>query len=242
MSQSDFERNPRYYNFCKIPKQYTFGILDTETTGLLTDVSHIYPVQIAVLKITTAFGKEPSKIIDSLNTLIKMDGWHSDPRAYEIHKITEEKANSEGIPIKDALTKMFNLLKDVDTIVCHNLRYDMNDVILPNLKLYGMEEEYNILSAKSTICTMMLGSEIFHNKNMITYIKSGSVGEFPKKVNPKLLDLYKEIVGRDFDKISHDAMNDCLATYKCIDIIIDKYVRFLRTHDGFREILRADNR
>jgi DNA polymerase III epsilon subunit-like protein len=222
-----------------MPMSYKFGILDTETTGLLSkDVKHIYPVQIAILTVKTSFDTTQGHIIDTYDTLVKMDTWDSAPKALEIHGITKEKANKDGIPIKDALFNTFNILKNVDAIVGHNLKYDMDDVILPNLRMFGMEDEYAILSAKPRICTCDIGARILYQKYGLKEYTGKDGNKRLDYIKPTLLTLYRELNGEDFDKPLHDAMNDCLATYSCIEIISKKYVRYLRTYDDCKKLFR----
>lgn len=176
-----------------------------------------------------------------MNTLVKTDGWDSHPDALAIHGITKERADAEGIPLKDALQMLYNTIKDVDAIVGHNIRYDLDDVVLPCMKLVGMESEYDVISHKPRICTCDIGSRIcmpiLGFKDIV--LKNGNIRRSLQP--PKLLVLYKYLTGKEFDRPAHDAMNDCWATHTCIQIIIQKYVQYLRTYPGCNELFKYSN-
>jgi DNA polymerase III epsilon subunit-like protein len=235
------EIKQRFQNINTIPMSYRFGIVDTETTGLKTKLTMVYPVQIAAMIVKTPTKQQSSEILDVMNTLVKTDGWDSHPDALVIHGITKERADTEGIPLKDALQIVYGKLKDVDAIVGHNISYDMDDVILPCMKLVGMEDEHDILSRKPRICTCDIGARIciplLGYKDSV--MKNGNVRRTLHL--PKLMVLYEYLTGEKFDRPAHDAMNDCLATYVCIQIIVDKYVPLLRTYPGCNELFKYKN-
>ena len=231
----------RFNNIDTIPMSYTLGIFDTETTGTKRQLKFIHPLQIAALIVKTPTRHNSSRIIDTMNTLVKTDGWDSHPEAFAIHGITKERADTEGISLKDALQMLYNKLKDVDAIVGHNIRYDLDDVILPCMKLVGMESEYDILIAKPRICTCEIGAKICIPILGFTesVLKNGN--SIRKLTRPRLLVLYKILTGKEFDRPAHDAMNDCWATHACIQIIIQKYVQYLRTYPGCNELFKYNN-
>lgn len=231
----------RFRNISTIPMSYRFGIVDTETTGIKPKVSTIYPIQIAALIVKTPTKEHSSEIIDVMNTLVRMDGWECHPDSFDIHGITKERADSEGISLKDALTMLYDKLKDVDAIVGHNLKYDMDDVILPCMKLVGMDAEYDVIIRKPRICTCEIGSRIciplLGYKDVV--MKNGNIRRSLKL--PKLLVLYEYLTGEKFNLPAHDAMNDCLATYACIQIIVKNYVPLLRTYPGCNDLFKYQN-
>ena len=231
----------RFWDINTIPMSYTFGIFDTETTGTKKTVSFIYPVQIAAMIVKTPTSHHSAEILDVMNTLVKTDGWDSHPEALAIHGITKETADSRGISLRRALEMLYEKLKDVDAIVGHKISYDLDDVVLPCMKLVGMEREYDCLSRKPRVCTCDIGARIcipiLGYKDMV--MKNGNIRRSLHP--PKLSVLYEYLTGEKFEMPLHDAMNDCLATYACIQIIVQKYVPLLRTYPGCNELFKYKN-
>ena len=113
-----------------------------------------------------------------------------------IHGITNEKANSEGLDIKYCLLNFYNELIKCDTIVAHNINFDIN-IISSESYRSGMGFIYDKLFQKNKYCTMKNGKDIL------------------KKLKyPKLSELYLFLYPDCSWIQKHDALDDC---EKCLD-------------------------
>ena len=102
-------------------------VFDTETTGLPEDFSapitdfNNWPriVQIA-WKVYDLDGKE----ISSHNRIIKPDGFVIPQDSIKIHRITNERANREGISLKNALDEFVSSINSSNFLIAHNISFD----------------------------------------------------------------------------------------------------------------------
>src|SRR5690554_2718581 len=86
-------------------------VFDTETTGLpewkepsgSDKQPHI--VQLAAHQVD----RDTQKVIQTLNVIVKPEGWVSSPEALETHGITTEYAGDVGVPEKIALEMFIEL-------------------------------------------------------------------------------------------------------------------------------------
>lgn len=169
-----------------------FIAFDTETTGLpttrsaptidnLSNFDKCRMISVACVEFDADF-----KVIGKYHKIVKPDDFKVD--ATEIHGITEEMAQTQGIPFVDIwaeLTCMFHLCP---TIVGHNVKFDFNvlksEAIRRNLDTTAIDNA-------DFICTLDLTKQIF--------------------LKPmKLGILYKQLFGKELDG-AHDALNDSVA-------------------------------
>lgn len=183
---------------------------DTETTGLpknwkapITDFEN-WPrlVQLAY----QLFDDQGNKLIEG-DYLVKPSGFTIPMAATEIHRITNEKANSQGLNITNVLKEFKILLDDAETIVAHNIDYDEKILGCEFLRL----NLSNPFIGKSKICTM----ESSTNYCAIT-------GPYGYKW-PKLSELYYKLFNSNFEE-AHNAMIDIQATSKCFWELVKRSV------------------
>src|SRR3989338_600187 len=100
---------------------------DTETTGLpknwnapVSD-SDNWPrlVQIAWLQCDNS-GKE----IVKQSYIIKPENFKIPPEAIKIHRISNEKANKQGLPLKKVLSEFSTVLGNSKILVAHKMSFD----------------------------------------------------------------------------------------------------------------------
>jgi DNA polymerase III subunit epsilon len=174
-------------------------LFDTETTGLpknwkapLQDLGN-WPrlVQIAWVEIDN-FGKT----ISSGNYIIKPEGFLIPDSVAKIHRITQSRAEREGISLKNVLN-VFNSLIDKSTyIVAHNISFDEKIVGAEFLREYIPTK----FSSKKQICTMKSSvdfAKIPSNKGGYRY--------------PSLSALYRKLFNETLQD-AHDAAVDIAAT------------------------------
>lgn len=174
---------------------------DTETTGLpknwkapVTNLDN-WPrlVQLAYIEFDSAGNK-----INEGDFIIKPDGFTIPIDATRVHKISTEKANQEGLPIKPLLTEFAQLIEKAQYLVAHNMKFD-EKILGAEFLRNGFN---NHLDGKNKICTM----EKTTNFCAIN-------GQYGYKW-PKLSELHQKLFGSDFEE-AHNAAADILATAKC---------------------------
>lgn len=183
-------------------KQY-YLFFDTETTGLplnwnapTTDTSN-WPriVQIA-WQIHTDDGTE----ISSHNFIIKPEGFTIPESSSDIHGITQEKAELEGVTIQDVLQEFQSHVEKADFLVAHNISFD-EKVVGAEFLRNNMPDS---LPLKRRVCTKEIATDFCAIPN-------------PGRSNfkwPKLSELHEKLFGVDFQD-SHNALADVSATAKC---------------------------
>lgn len=169
---------------------------DTETTGLpdfkAPSESEHQPhiVQLAALLVDPATGKT----INSIDVIIKPDGWIIPDDVTEIHGISTELAMDVGVSEKLAL-EMFMDMWGGRKRVGHNESFDAR-IIRIGLMRYGSDLA-EVFKAGEAECTMRLST------------KACGLGKAPK-----LSEAYRHFVNEELEN-AHSAMADALA---CRDI------------------------
>jgi DNA polymerase III epsilon subunit-like protein len=183
--------------------------LDTETTGLPSRWNAPYNEWPRMVSLAYMLCEDNGKVIDQMEFIIKPEGYTIPKEASDIHGITNEKANSFGIPIEEALRKLDNLVYQSDLIVFHNQSFDVGIITGEQMRMGFGKSEY-ISSQKP---------KIFCTKEQSTNICKipGSRGGYKW---PSLAELCA-FCGVE-NKGAHNAMNDVEATKECYFYMVDK--------------------
>lgn len=155
-------------------------IFDTETTGLPrigippnvepNNWPHIVSISWVILNTVT------NQIEKHRNYIIKPIDWIIPEDSIAIHKITNEKANKEGVDLKFVMKEF--LSEKYDTLVAHNLDFDIN--VIYNAIIWDLNVREFQKIDKPMICTMKASKDICKIK-----------GKFDSYKNPKLNELYE---------------------------------------------------
>lgn len=177
---------------------------DTETTGLPQfnepsegeNQPHI--VQLAANLVDL----DSRKVIQSMDVIVKPEGWEIPAEVAEIHGITTEYALQVGIPEKQAV-EMFLALWAGRLRVAHNTTFD-NRIIRIATKRYCSEEVIDAWQAGEYQCTGALTKPIMQMlpKNKFGYKM------------PKLKEAYLHFIGQELQD-AHSAMAD---TNACMSV------------------------
>lgn len=182
-------------NFLNIMNYLFF---DTETSGKPKDYdcpasdTNNWPRLVSFAYILSS---ETGDIIEKDAFIVKPDGYEIPKDAENIHGISTELANKEGIDIKEALNIIESLIDKAGIIVGHNISFDINVI---DSEFYRYREKLYLDNIPYR-CTM---------KESISYCA------LPKSKYPKLQELYIKLFGRQF-KDAHNAMADIQATFEC---------------------------
>lgn len=135
---------------------------------------------------------------ESHNYIIKPDGFIIPPEVAAIHRITQERAEAEGVPLKEALDKFISDVDSVDYLVAHNIDFD-EKIIGSELLRAGRPP----LGCPDRICTMK---------------KTVQVCQIPSPRGgykwPNLTELYQFLFQANFPE-AHDAAFDVKACADC---------------------------
>jgi DNA polymerase-3 subunit alpha len=179
-------------------------VFDTETTGKalnfsapITDFNN-WPrmVQIA----WKVFDRNRIEI-DSQNLIIKPRGYVIPDEVIKIHRISNERAKAEGIPLRQALDKFTEAIRNNKYLIAHNMTFDENVVGCEYLR----EEMHNCVPDIKHIDTMKLTTEFVGIPN-----KRGRSGF----KYPSMTELHQKLFSRGFED-AHDALVDVTALANC---------------------------
>jgi DNA polymerase III subunit epsilon len=174
---------------------------DTETSDFIkkslsaNDPNQAWTVQIGAILATL------EEDIDQMNVIIKANGRSMNYYAQEVHGITVERADEEGIEELVAAEQFGLLLRQADLVVCHNFAFDWAYVY------QMMERNLDSLSdlARSAFyldlpnhCTM---------KDKAVVKMCGLFNKAGKPKWPKLTELHEHLFETGFEG-AHDAYAD----------------------------------
>lgn len=183
---------------------------DTETTGLPKNYKLHYTetdnwprlVQLAYILCDSN-----GKIIDKGSWIVKPIDFIIPSEASNIHRITNEKAQMEGLSINIILNNFKSILNQSDILVAHNISYDVNII---GAELTRLNIKSNLDSIKK-ICTMEKSTNF-----------CAIEGHYGYKW-PKLSELFIKLFNTNFEE-AHDAEVDIEATYKCFWELVNKKI------------------
>jgi DNA polymerase III subunit epsilon len=170
-----------------------FLFLDTETTGL-TQYDRI-------VSICWAIHDNDGAGVTTEHHLIYPDGFTIPAGATAVHGITTARARRHGIPIQDALTRLYEDITNHDPTlyVGHNVSYDRPIVLNEYARLAAREN----ISPLPTFCTMKSTTHVCRLPR--------SNGGYKW---PKLEELHRHLFGRAHAS-AHDAKGDVCACANC---------------------------
>lgn len=197
-------------------------IFDTETTGLpkrwnapITDTDN-WPrcVQIA-WQLHDAMGN----LIENDNFLIQPDGFNIPFDSEQIHGISTDLAQSDGIPIHEGLNRFHTVLQKSKFVVGQNVGFDIN-IMGCEFHRYGIENNLTELPVLDT-CT--------EKTALMCKIPGGRGGKFKL---PTLTELHQHLFGNAFNE-AHNATADVEATTRC-------FLELIRLKEFTKEVLDVD--
>ncbi|MFA7663153.1 MAG: 3'-5' exonuclease [Patescibacteria group bacterium] len=185
----------------KYPGTYLF--FDTETTGLprnwraaVEDVDN-WP---RLVQIAWALYRDGVKV-DSRDFIVKPEGFEIPVETSNIHGITTERAEMEGVLLQTVLGEFNNLVEQADFLVAHNISFDEMIVGAEFLR----NNMANSLVFKQKICTKEMSTN---------FCAIPSANGYGKYKWPKLSELHIKLFGTEFED-SHNSKADVEATAKC---------------------------
>jgi DNA polymerase III epsilon subunit-like protein len=180
-------------------------VFDLETTGLplrmnvepfrLDNYNNCRVIEIGYVIVDVDKGK----VVKKVNHLTTHDTF-IDVKNSDIHGITTEKLLREGVKFEIAMAELSEDLATVNTIVAHNIAFDLPVLLSELYRRYSSHAMKNIIGQlymKKQICTMKYGQKYLGMNKW-----------------PKLSHLHKEIFGEDWVQ-KHRALDDAEICSKC---------------------------
>ncbi len=175
---------------------------DTETTGLPRD----YKAPISdsdnwprIVQIAWSIYDIEGNAWESYSYVIRPNGFIIPEEVARIHRVTQERAETEGIDLEKVLKHFSEDVKKAEYVVAHNIDFD-DKVISAEFYRLGME---NVLTAAQKICTMKSSVDFCRIPNAYGRYKW-----------PNLDELHNCLFGIGFPE-AHDALIDVNACAKC---------------------------
>jgi DNA polymerase III epsilon subunit-like protein len=166
---------------------------DTETNGLWkrelkpdhADQPHLVSLAFQTCKEEEIVGQF------SFRMQPKLLGFKIPEEVVKIHGISEDEANETGVPTEYALRLFAEQLKNTDTLVAHNLAFDLK-IIQRAFDLFAIK----FVKPKNLHCTMMMAKDVMKLK-----------GQFKDYKFPKLQECFEAFFHTSPQKY-HDALLD----------------------------------
>lgn len=179
-------------------------IFDTETTGLpkrwdapYTDTDN-WP---RCIQIAWQLHDDMGRVIESQDYLVQPDGFNIPYDAEQIHGISTELAQQDGVPIGEVLEKFNAALSRTKFVVGQNVGFDLN-IMGAEFHRYEVENSLQELPVLDT-CT--------EHTAQLCQIPGGRGGKFKL---PTLTELHQYLFGEPFGE-AHNATADVEATTRC---------------------------
>lgn len=189
----------------------TILFFKTATTGLIAyqepsgSANQPHLVQLAAILCNAA----TREVIDTMEVIIKPDGWDIPQESIDIHGVTNEMASKSGIPEDQALNQFLELCGDADR-VAFGKAFDQR-IIRIATKRYSGESVIDKWAIKDNFQCAMDAAKPF------VKIPAKTKGKFK---NPKMVEAYEHFFFESYQS-GHSAMFDAIACkniyWSCID-------------------------
>ena len=197
-------------------------IFDTETTGLpknfkapITDTDN-WP---RCIQIAWQLHDEWGTLIESKDYLVKPEGFNKPYDAEQIHGISTELAEEQGVDLQFVLEEFNVALGKAKFVVGQNVMFDNN----------VMGCEYHRFSVDTELNNMKILDTMSEKTATLCQLPGGRGGKFKL---PTLTELHKHLFGEGFGE-AHNATADVEATTRC-------FLELIRVENYTEEELDCD--
>lgn len=189
-------------------------VFDTETSGLpyrergsnydYTNLDHFNSSRL--LSISWLLLNDVNEIVEKKTYYIKPDNFEISEASINIHGLTKDFLNENGITIHEVLLILNSLFTkyNINLLIAHNINFDIN-ILKSELFRYQYNITLDIIENINTFCTM-LSSQI--KMNVYKW--------------PKLAEAYRYFYNEDITN-AHDAEYDTLYCYR-VYLKLDEYI------------------
>lgn len=158
-----------------------------------------------IVQISAMLCNNKFEVITQIDSIIKTNGFNI--TNHYIHHITNEISEKSGIPFDNAVTNLYELIKQSSHIFAHNSNFDMN-VLKSELFRAGLTNIIDEINKKSIVCTMK------HTKNIVKICNSYGIKD------PKLSELYTCVTRKPMIQ-QHNAKYDVIHLHEAIKKLYD---------------------
>lgn len=194
-------------------------LFDTEISGLpLWSLPSEDPSQPHLCQFTAVvFDDQTGEEHDYVDMLIKPDGWTIPEELTAIHGISQERAEAEGQPEKDAVTVFQNLLRGVERVSGFNVDFDLRIMRIAIIRAGYTKEEADEIAAwiKPRKHDVMFQSAPICKLPPTEKQMARGIRGFKQ---PKLSEAVQCILGETMAD-AHDARADVLATKRLYEAL-----------------------
>ena len=204
-------------------------VFDTETNGLVDkNVSIFNTVEWPhILQLSYIMYDISTNDIAAGDNYIKIDkSVKISDESYEIHKISRDKLNKEGVNITNALKEFNARVDECDLLVGHNLSFDRDIIFVECLRNHVKQNFTQFYrggkKVKPEYCTMN------NTKKFCGFLRKNSYGHGYYK-NPKLSELYNKLFPNNPTPTNlHNSLQDSVITLAC-------YLKYQHNIDLFKK-------
>lgn len=212
-------------------------VFDTETSDLPERNASIYEVQKFphILQLSyIIYDTVDNKICVIKDDYVKIENSiEISAGSQEIHHITREKCQTDGMPIKQLLKEFNNYLKTVELVIGHNISFDKKMIFVECIR-NNIQQQFTWFKGKVKIqrpeyCTMKNTTEFCAlekhkrqklDEQSITNTNTNTIKKYYKY--PKLAELHYKLFEKDVNpELLHNSKIDVLITLKCYMKYID---------------------
>lgn len=194
-------------------EDYMKLFFDTETTGFITKDALDSPRQPHLVQLGAILTDDEYNELETLDVIIKPQKLYTIPsRAAEVHGITTERAEKEGVPFAVAINAFTSMLNVADTIVCHNAKFDITIMQIAYHRA-GDVDTANLFHAKKVYDTMC-DPQIINWCAIPPTMAMVRAGRNHYKT-PNLTELYTKCFNKTFSN-AHSALADCRALLEIV--------------------------
>lgn len=165
--------------------------------------------------------------------IIKPEGWEIPDASIEVHGITAERANAEGVPFADIIDEFLQDCEKARLLVGHNIYFDTSIVKAMILRIMG--REYYDAKAEDAL---FKGKRIDTMMKTIKFVGALYANGRPGKY-PKLEELYNKCFPGETFPV-HDALEDVRACKRCIPVLVEKGIIELKQKEYPAEQLKLE--
>lgn len=176
-------------------------VIDCETTGLPGNwKAPIYDLRNwpRIVQLAWSSYDEACRPVGAVARLIRPDGFTIPVEAERIHRISNQRALSEGSPLVSALAEFTEAVGKSEVVIAHNIRFDESVISAEYLRLNLVPP----FGDKKRICTMTGTRDLCRIPGPYGYKW------------PSLSELHRVLFGTGF-KEAHDAGADVAACADC---------------------------
>jgi len=191
---------------------------DTETTGFPdykapSEAAH----QPHIVQLGAVLMDDAGAELETLDVIVKPDGWTIGAEAMAVHGITNERAHDVGIPERDVVDLYINFLAKAPLEVAHNRAFDVRIVRIAMLRAGFNREAIDALHDRPYVCTQVAARTVLKaDASPAMLARNNTAWKTPKLVECYEAFFNEPLIG------AHGALTDARATARVYFFLRDR--------------------